>query len=166
MPKPTASPDLYRPCVGVVIFNPKGQVWIGKRAGETGSFIWQFPQGGIDAGETPEYAAIRELEEETGISVQSVSPLGQASSELFYDYPADVQKNSRTRKWRGQKQIWYALRFDGSADDININAQTPPEFSQWKWGELTDTPNLIVPFKRKVYEQLVIEFEDFANPVK
>ena len=166
MPKQTASRELYRPCVGVAIFNPKGQVWIGKRAGETGPYIWQFPQGGIDPGETPEYAAIRELEEETGISVQSVAPLGQSSAEFFYDYPEDVQKNSRTRKWRGQRQIWYALRFVDDNSWVNINAQQPAEFSEWKWGDLTDTPNLIVPFKRKVYEQLVIEFADFANPVK
>ena len=166
MPNSTASRDLYRPCVGVAIFNVKGQVWIGKRAGETGPYIWQFPQGGIDAGETPEYAAIRELEEETGISVQSVAPLGQASAEFFYDYPEDVQKNSRTRKWRGQRQIWYALRFVDENSRVNINAQQPAEFSEWKWGNLADTPNLIVPFKRKVYEQLVIEFADFANPVK
>ena len=166
MSLPTAPAEHYRPCVGVAIFNHKGQVWIGKRAGEVGKFVWQFPQGGIDPGETAEYAAIRELEEETGISLQSVSPLGQASSELFYDYPPEVQINPRTQRWRGQRQIWYALRFNGDSSDININAQTPPEFSEWKWGNLIDTPKLIVPFKRKVYEQLVIEFEAFANPVK
>lgn len=166
MPQATADPKLYRPCVGVAIFNQHGQVWIGKRAGQQSPYMWQFPQGGIDPGETAEYAAIREMEEETGISVQAVAPLGRSKSELFYDYPPDVQKNPRTVKWRGQRQVWYALRFLGGSSDININAQKPPEFSKWKWGTLTDTPDLIVPFKRKVYEQLVTDFAPYATPNK
>ena len=166
MPHATADPNSYRPCVGTVIFNDHGQVWVGKRARETGRYVWQFPQGGIDPGETAEYAAIREMEEETGISVQKVAPLGQSKTELFYDYPADVQKNPRTVKWRGQRQIWFALRFSGGSTDINLNAQYPAEFSKWRWGKLSETPELIVPFKRKVYEQLVKEFAPYANPVK
>lgn len=161
-----SSAKLYRPCVGVVIFNPAGQVWIGHRARQSGPYVWQFPQGGIDPGEDTEYAAIREMEEETGISVQHVAPLGRAQGELLYDYPADVEKNPRTLKWRGQRQTWFAVRFQGSEQDININAQRPPEFSEWRWGDLSEIPELIVPFKRKVYERLVIEFEAFSNPVK
>lgn len=157
----------YRPCVGMVIFNPEGLVWLGHRSqiGAKTSYVWQFPQGGIDPGETSEYAAIRETEEETGISVQHLRPLAQTRTPLFYDYPPDVSKNPRTIKWRGQKQDWFAVRFTGSTNDIDLNAHEPPEFCKWKWGHLAETPDLIVPFKRKVYEQLVIEFAAFAKPV-
>lgn len=166
MTHPIADPDLYRPCTGIVIFNSLGQVWLGKRAGHTGQYIWQFPQGGTDPGETPEYAAIREMEEETGISVQKVSPLGQIKEQLFYDYPEDVRTTPRTKRWRGQRQYWYAYRFHGGPKDINLEAHTPPEFSQWRWGNLSETPDLIVPFKRKVYEQLVVEFGRYAKPAR
>jgi len=161
------NPDkrLYRPCVGMVIFNYKGQVWLGRRKHQDGPYQWQFPQGGIDPGETPEYAAIRETEEETGISVQKMEPLGSSQSELFYDYPPDVAKNPRTVKWRGQRQQWFAVRFKGERSDVNLRAHLPQEFSEWKWGELSETPELIVPFKRKVYEQLAIEFAPFAKPL-
>lgn len=157
----------YRPCVGMIIFNDEGLVWLGHRhhTDPGNTFVWQFPQGGIDPGETSEYAAIREAEEETGISVQHLVPLGQTRAPLYYDYPADISKNPRTVKWRGQKQDWFAVRFKGKASDVNLNAHYPPEFSKWKWGHLSDTPDLIVPFKRKVYEQLVIEFAPYARPV-
>ncbi len=165
MTSPKWESHLYRPCVGTVIFNREGQVWLGRRKGQSGPYQWQFPQGGIDPGETPEYAAIRETEEETGISVQHLSPLGQAEQELFYDYPADIAKNPRTAKWKGQRQKWFATRFRGEASDVNLKAHLPQEFSEWRWGELSETPELIVPFKRKVYEHLIIEFAPYANPV-
>jgi len=155
----------YRPCVGMVIFNDLGQVWLGRRAGQSRSYVWQFPQGGIDPGETAEYAAIRETEEETGISVQHFKPLGKCPKKLCYDYPADIAKSPRTTKWRGQKQDWFAVRFTGDKTDVNLQAHTPVEFSEWRWGELSETPALIVPFKRKVYEHLVVEFGHFAKPV-
>jgi len=150
----------------VVIFNPEGKVWLGRRAGEKTKYVWQFPQGGVDPGEDIEYAAIREMEEETGISVQHVSLLGSIDRELFYTYPADVAKNPRTRKWRGQRQNWFALRFSGKDSDVNIAATRPQEFSDWRWGELSETTNLIIPFKRTVYEELAKEFERFAKPIK
>ncbi len=158
----------YRPCVGMAIFNSKGQVWLGHRnqPNSNNPYVWQFPQGGIDPGEDAELAAIRETEEETGISVQHLAPLGRAQKPLYYDYPPDVQKNPRTVKFKGQKQFWFAVRFTGTDQEINLRAHLPQEFSEWKWGELSSTPNLIVPFKRKVYEQLVIEFSPYAKPVK
>lgn len=149
----------------MVIFNPKGQVWLGKRFGQSGPYQWQFPQGGVDPGEAPEYAAIRETEEETGISVQKLAPLGFTRSELFYDYPADIKPTPRTKLWKGQRQIWYAVRFLGGPKDVNLAIHTPQEFSEWRWGNLSETPELIVPFKRKVYEQLVIEFAPYAKPL-
>ena len=159
-------PSRYRPCVGMVIFNKAGQVWLGKRARQDGPYVWQFPQGGIDPGENPEYAAIRETEEETGLSVQHMRPLAQTASELYYDYPADISPNPRTLRWAGQRQWWFAVRYNGAGDDFNLNAQYPPEFSEWRWGELAQAPELIVPFKRKVYEQLAIEFAPYAKAVK
>lgn len=157
----------YRPCAGMVIFNENGQVWLGHRTQSPpdNPYVWQFPQGGIDPGETAEYAAIRETEEETGISVQKLVPLAHTSNPLYYDYPTNISKNPRTTKFRGQKQFWFAVRFTGSPADINLRAHLPQEFSEWKWGNLQDTPKLIVPFKRKVYEQLVVEFAHYANPV-
>ncbi len=166
MTKPRYKTELYRPAAGVAIFNRHGQVWLGRRAGEQSEYVWQFPQGGIDPGESAEYAAIREMEEETGISVQNVAPLGRVDKELFYTYPADIEKNSRTRLWQGQRQSWFALRFTGHDAHINIKATQPQEFSEWKWGNLSDTPQLIIPFKREVYERLAIEFDAFAKPVK
>lgn len=157
--------SLYRPCVGMVIFNPLGQVWLGRRIHQSGPYQWQFPQGGIDNGETAEYAAIRETEEETGISVQKLSPLAASARELYYDYPDNIKPTPRTKLWRGQRQLWFAARFNGTPKDVNLKAHKTQEFSEWRWGELSETPNLIVPFKRNVYEQLVIEFAPFAKPV-
>ncbi|NNE58849.1 MAG: RNA pyrophosphohydrolase [Hellea sp.] len=154
----------YRPCVGMVIFNSEGLVWLGRRARESGPYVWQFPQGGVDPGETPVFAAIRETEEETGISVQNLAPLGRIEGELYYDYPADIEQNVRTRRWRGQRQSWFATRFTGVDSDVDLNAQTPPEFSQWRWGTLAETLNLVVPFKRRVYSHLIQEFSMFAHP--
>ncbi len=149
----------------MVIFNAQGQVWLGRRIKQKGAYQWQFPQGGVDKGETAEFAALRETEEETGISVQHLSPLGQAPDELLYDYPADIRQTPRTKKWKGQRQMWFATRFHGGPDDVNLKAYTHQEFSEWRWGELAETPGLIVPFKRKVYEQLVIAFAAYAKPI-
>jgi len=149
----------------MVIFNPQGQVWLGRRIHQDGPYQWQFPQGGVDQGEVVEFAAIRETEEETGISVQNLSPLGQTSDELYYDYPADIRTTPRTKKWKGQRQMWFAVRFHGGPDDINLKAYSHQEFSEWRWGDLAETPALIVPFKRKVYEELVIAFAPYAKPM-
>lgn len=149
----------------MVIFNDLGQVWLGRRVHQDGPYQWQFPQGGIDDGETPEHAAIRETEEETGISVQYLSPLGVTQNELFYEYPSHIRQTPRTKKWNGQRQIWFATRFHGQAKNIDLGAFSHREFSEWRWGVLSETPALIVPFKRKVYEQLAIEFAPYAKPV-
>ena len=156
----------YRPCVGVAVFNDKGQVWLGKRLGQSGPYTWQMPQGGMDAGETPEIAAARELWEETGISLEMVTPIGEIKDWLFYDFPPEYKGRKATKNWRGQRQRWFAFRFHGDPSKIDLKAHGPQEFSQWKWGELSKTPDLIVPFKRKVYEQLANEFARFANPHK
>ena len=166
MTTPTQEPHQYRPAAGIVVFNKKGQVWLGKRASKKTQHIWQFPQGGIDAGESAEFGAIRELREETGISIEHLSPLAHIKDELFYDFPPHYAGKGRMKKWTGQRQSWFAYRFSGADTDVNLDFQTPAEFSDWRWAELSEAPALIIPFKRKVYEQLVTEFEVFAHPVK
>ncbi len=161
------NPREYRPAAGVVLFNAKGQVWLGRRAGTQTQHVWQFPQGGIDPGETSEHAAIRELHEETGIAVQNIAPLAAIEPELFYDFPTDYIGSTgvggRMKKWRGQRQSWFAFRFIGTDADVDLNHQSPAEFSDWRWGELAEAPALVIPFKRKVYERLLVEFGRFAT---
>ncbi|PVB60708.1 RNA pyrophosphohydrolase [Labrenzia sp. 011] len=153
----------YRPCVGIMLINSDGKVWIGSRDDGSGSaayeYAWQMPQGGIDRGETPEHAARRELYEET--SIRSVTLLEEAPEWFAYDYPPDVVQASRKGKYRGQAQRWLAYRFDGSDDEIDI--LTPPdghaaEFGAWRWEDAKRLPGLIVPFKRPVYERVIAAF--------
>ena len=159
----------YRPNVGVVLFNGEGLVWMGRRnasivlAGQEGDgalqFSWQFPQGGVDAGEELEMAALRELQEETGVT--SVSLLARTQDWTPYDFPPELQKRG---KWLGQKQIWYAFRFLGEESEIDLDVQSPPEFEAWRWARLEAAPDLIVPFKRSACQQVVDAFKAFAKP--
>lgn len=164
MTRPTDDPSLYRPCVGMVIFNPHGQVWLGRRSKEREKNIWQYPQGGIDPGESAEHAAIREVHEETGISVQQLRPLGSLDTELFYDLPVQYKLTRRTKKWRGQRQLWFAARFIGDDRNIDLNYSKPAEFSKWKWGDLHDAVDTVVPFKRDVYADVAKAFARYASP--
>ncbi|MEP1230031.1 MAG: RNA pyrophosphohydrolase [Litorimonas sp.] len=157
------NPQNYRPCVGTAIFNKDGLVWLGKRFGESGPYAWQMPQGGIDAGEKAEDAALRELFEETGITHNMVTPLGDIPDWLYYDFPAGY-KAKRGYNWQGQRQRWFAFRFHGADEQINLKAHKEQEFSSWKWQPLADAPDLIVPFKRNVYDKVTTEFERFAVP--
>ncbi|WP_417671670.1 RNA pyrophosphohydrolase [Roseibium sp.] len=162
---PTGGEGLpYRPCVGIMVVNRDGLVWIGKRDDGNGAsdyeYVWQMPQGGIDAGEDIKKAALRELYEETSIS--TVEVIGETDGWLAYDYPPEVIAASRrAQKYRGQAQKWYAVRFHG--EDSEINIATPPdghdaEFCEWKWERADRLPGLIVPFKRGVYKQVVDAF--------
>ena len=151
----------YRPNVGVVLFHPDGRVWYGHRAGLDQNLGWQFPQGGVDPGEDPEAAARRELAEETG--VRSVSLLARTPDWLTYDYPPDVAGSKVARGWRGQKQVWFAFRFDADEAEIDLRADRHVEFDAWRWGALGEAPNLIVVFKREVYIQVVATFSGFAG---
>lgn len=165
MPAATVSKAHYRPAVGVAVFNDLGQVWLGKRFGEKGPYSWQMPQGGIDKGEKPKAASVRELWEETGIRKKDVTLLGSIDDWLYYDFPPEHQ-GPKSRGWVGQRQKWYAFRYKGKEKNIDLKSHGPQEFSKWKWADLSDAPKLIVPFKRKVYERLVIEFEDYSKPVR
>jgi putative (di)nucleoside polyphosphate hydrolase len=152
----------YRPNVGVVLFHPDGRVWLGRRAGTPGPHNWQFPQGGVDAGEDLETAARRELAEETG--VRSATYLGRTDGWITYDFPEGHGGAKAYRGWRGQKQVWFAFRFDGEEAEFDLEAHGQPEFDAWRWGYLEETPALIVPFKRAAYELVARAFASFATP--
>lgn len=159
----------YRPCVGIVLFNPEGLVFIGRRRNKRATdqanagYEWQMPQGGIDLGELPRAAALRELREETGVS--SVSFLAEAPHWLSYDLPSDVTRKTWRGRYRGQIQKWFAFRFEGDEREINIEKPEgghKPEFDAWRWERIERLPELIIPFKRQVYEGVVEQFMPFA----
>jgi putative (di)nucleoside polyphosphate hydrolase len=149
----------HRPNVGVVLFHPDGRVWVGRRTDGREPHSWQFPQGGVDGDEDLLAAARRELAEETG--VVSTSLLGRTTEWLTYDFPPEAKRHKEG--WIGQKQIWFALRFEGAEAEIDLERQHPPEFDGWRWVALEQTPELIVPFKRKVYEEVVRAFAVFVR---
>jgi len=159
----------YRPCVGCAVFNRAGLVFIGRRAEGPEHIddvhVWQMPQGGIDDGEEAWPAALRELYEETNI--RSVERLGAVGEWLAYDLPRDLAGRAWGGKFRGQTQRWFALRFVGDHREIDVAApgggQHEPEFTDWKWEQLERLPDLVVPFKRAVYERVVREFSNFAR---
>ena len=150
----------YRPNVGVVLINAAGLVWLGRRVQTSGPYNWQFPQGGVDAGEDHEAAARRELQEETGVS--SVRLLGRTDGWIHYDLPADHGGSKLAKGWRGQKQVWFAFRFVGEDSEIDLNAHLPPEFDAWRWAPLEAAMDACVPFKRPAYEKVIEAFRDLA----
>jgi putative (di)nucleoside polyphosphate hydrolase len=154
----------YRPNVGAVLFNADGLVFVARRAdlpnaeGPAGG--WQLPQGGIDAGEDPRTAVLRELEEEIGTCRAEV--IGEHPEWLTYDLPADLVGIAWRGRYRGQRQRWFALRFIGQDSDIRLDQDPHPEFNSWRWAALTELPGLAVPFKRPIYQALVQSFAPFA----
>ena len=146
----------YRPAAGVMLLNRDGKVWVGQRLDSTLE-AWQMPQGGLDPGETPEEGALRELEEETGIPRDKLEILARAPEPLFYDLPDDLIGKVWKGKWRGQRQTWFLMRFTGEDGDVDI--ETPePEFRAWKWADPQELPDLIVPFKRSLYRDILKAF--------
>lgn len=149
----------YRPCAGLCVINREGRVFIGRRLDGPehidATHVWQMPQGGIDKGETPVEAAWREMHEEIGTAKAKL--LAESRGWHHYDLPADLIPRLWGGRFRGQEQKWFAFRFTGVDDDIDI-ATKSPEFSAWKWAALAQLPDLIVPFKRQLYSDLVAEF--------
>jgi len=156
----------YRPCVGIMLLNDEGKVWVGRRAvdrvvqqDEPGS--WQMPQGGIDDGEDPLPAALRELEEETGIS--DVEVIAESDGWFSYDLPEHLLGKALKGKYCGQKQKWFAMQYRGRDGDIDLSKAVDDEFDDWRWEDPEGLPGLIIAFKRPVYEQVVAEFRDLIK---
>ncbi len=158
----------YRPCAGIMVLNRAGLVFVGRRRGGPehvdATHVWQMPQGGIDEDEDPYAGALRELYEET--SIRSVEKLDEIADWLAYDIPRNIVGEAWKGRYRGQKQKWYALRFTGNDSEINITSpgggHHKPEFIDWRWVEMKALPDLVVPFKRPIYEQVVKSFAPLA----
>lgn len=157
------NPEIYRPNVGLALFSKAGHVFLGRRINSRGAFQWQMPQGGIDEGETPQDAAMRELEEEIGVPPKLTSILEETDNWIYYDFPPDLKKRLGG-PYVGQRQKWFALRFRGSDSDVRLDLHTP-EFDAWRWAELAITPPMVIPFKRPVYSAVAERFAKWTTPV-
>jgi putative (di)nucleoside polyphosphate hydrolase len=158
-----SAPLPYRPNVGAVVFNRAGLVFIGRRANLSDPLAgqaWQLPQGGIDDGEQPAAAVLRELAEETGIVHATI--LAEHDTWLTYDLPPELVGRAFGGRYRGQRQRWFALRFDGEDSDIRLDAHGEPEFDAWRWIPLADLPLVAVSFKRPIYEAIASAFARYA----
>jgi putative (di)nucleoside polyphosphate hydrolase len=157
--KPRAEDLPYRPCVGVMLINAEGKVFVGRRIDQTVEG-WQMPQGGIDEGETPAQAVMRELKEEVGTDNAEI--VREHGEWLSYDLPPHLIGVALHGRYRGQKQKWFALRFTGKDSDIDLKTHEP-EFATWRWASMAELPGLIVPFKRDTYRKVIAAFEDLGK---
>jgi len=152
----------YRPCVGVTLFNARAHVFVGQRI-DSSTEAWQMPQGGMDPGEAPHETALRELEEEIGTNQGRI--VGEIPDWLVYDLPDHLIGKVWKGRYRGQRQRWFAMTFEGTDADINLETKHP-EFNAWQWVELEALPDLIVPFKRDLYAKIVTEFRPIRDAVR
>lgn len=153
-------PAEYRPCVGIMLVNSQGLAFVGKRIDNREGDWWQMPQGGVDAGEDLHSAVLRELWEETGALADHVEVVGGLGHELFYDLPPELAGRMWGGRYRGQRQSWFLVRFTGEDRHIDLQAHDPAEFCEWKWVDPELLPDLIVPFKREVYVEVVAGFRN------
>ncbi|GAA0277662.1 RNA pyrophosphohydrolase [Alteraurantiacibacter aestuarii] len=156
----TPDPEQYRPCVGTMMVNTDGHVFVGKRIDNQEGDWWQMPQGGVDPGEDMDKAMLRELGEETGVKAKHLEIVGTLDEELFYDLPDNLRGKLWGGRYRGQRQTWYLVRFTGKDKHIDLDAHKHPEFCDFKWVEPELLPDLIVPFKRDIYEAVVAGFRE------
>ena len=154
-----SNPKDYRPNVGMMIINQKKEIFVGKRIDHPSNF-WQMPQGGIDAQEIPSIAALREMDEEVGIKKNKVDLLTESKDWYYYSIPSDLAKTLWKGKYKGQRQKWFLYKFKGTNQDINIHTKHP-EFSDYKWVTKDFLVPNIVPFKKKIYEKLLLEFKGY-----
>lgn len=157
------NPDLFRANVGLALFSPAGHVFVGRRINGRGPFQWQMPQGGIDRDESPVDAALREMDEEIGVAAKLVEIVEQTDDWLYYEFPIELRRRMGGR-YLGQRQKWFAFRFKGSDSDIRLDKHTP-EFDAWRWADLSEVPDLIVPFKRPVYLEVAKRFAHLSEPL-
>ena len=154
-----------RPNVGIVLVARDGRVWLGRRASTPAPHNWQFPQGGIDAGEAELDAALRELKEETGVS--SVRLLGRTHDWLGYEFPPDHAGSKAGKGWKGQKQVWFAMGFTGEDAEVDVSGHDGQvEFDAWRWAELDEALDAVIAFKRDVYRQVIEAFRPLVEQVR
>ena len=152
----------YRQNVGVMLVNAEGHAFVGQRTDRKPDEpeAWQMPQGGIDKGENPREAALRELTEETGVTADLVSIEAETDGWIAYDLPNEMVPRIWKGRYRGQEQKWFLMRFHGSDDQVRLDADDHQEFSEWRWSPAQEVIENIVPFKRHVYEQVIAAFRD------
>ena len=150
----------YRPNVGIIILNDNNKVLWAKRVAED---AWQFPQGGINKGESPEVAMYRELMEEVGLSSDHIQIIGKTKNWLRYDVPSQWLRRDGSSHYKGQKQIWFLLKFIGKDSDVFLTNSEKPEFDSWRWDDYWSPLNQVVDFKREVYEKALTELSDYLK---
>jgi putative (di)nucleoside polyphosphate hydrolase len=156
------TPTEYRPCVGVMLVNAEGKAFVGKRIDNKEGDWWQMPQGGVDPGEDLAGAALRELNEETGLEADKVSLIGRLDEPMRYDLPEELIGTLWGGKYRGQEQVWFLARLAGTDDDIRLDAHETPEFCEYRWVDPEQLPELIVPFKKRIYRAVLDGFRELV----
>ena len=154
------TPTEYRPCVGVMLVNAEGKAFVGRRIDNKEGDWWQMPQGGVDPGEDVADAAIRELAEETGVIAENVAIIGRLDETIRYDLPEELIGKLWGGLYRGQEQTWFLARFSGTDEDIDLEAHDPPEFCEYRWIDPEQLPDLIIPFKKRVYRAVLERFRE------